>query len=123
MSIVKGSDNVSPPFYCRGSDGGWGASCSRRLLARSATTLNHDIIELWVILGTIALGGYNTFTGLSVGSGTLDINNGGSATTNSALGTGALTLAKAGSGRYRPTTDDGQPVTACYSYRVRFKLD
>lgn len=39
------------------------------------------------------------------------------------LDAGALTLAKAGSGHYRPTTDDGQPVTACYSYRIRFKLD
>jgi protein TonB len=39
------------------------------------------------------------------------------------LDAGALTLAKAGSGYYRPTTDDGQPVTACYSYRIRFKLD
>jgi len=39
------------------------------------------------------------------------------------LDAGALTLAKAGSGHYRPTTDDGQPVTACYAYRIRFKLD
>ena len=36
---------------------------------------------------------------------------------------GALSLAKAGSGHYRPTTDDGQPVSACYSYRIRFKLN
>jgi periplasmic protein TonB len=39
------------------------------------------------------------------------------------LDAGALTLAKAGSGHYRPTTDDGQPVSACYAYRIRFKLD
>lgn len=38
------------------------------------------------------------------------------------LDAGALTLAKAGSGHYRPTTDDGQAVTACYAYRIRFKL-
>ena len=34
----------------------------------------------------------------------------------------ALRLAKAGSGHYRATTDDGRPVTACYPFRVRFQL-
>jgi len=36
---------------------------------------------------------------------------------------GALRLAKAGSGHYRATTDDGQPVSACFSYRIRFTLN
>jgi TonB family protein len=36
---------------------------------------------------------------------------------------GALNLAKAGSGHYRPTTEDGQPVNACYPYRIRFELN
>jgi TonB family protein len=36
------------------------------------------------------------------------------------LDEGALKLAKAGSGRYRPTTEDGRAVSSCYSFRVRF---
>jgi TonB family protein len=36
---------------------------------------------------------------------------------------GALNLAKAGSGHYRPSTEDGQPVSACYPYRIRFELN
>lgn len=39
------------------------------------------------------------------------------------LDEGALNLARAGSGRYRPTTDNGQPVSACYPYRIRFRLE
>ena len=35
---------------------------------------------------------------------------------------GALRLAKAGSGHYRPTTEDGRPVSSCYAFRVRFQL-
>jgi TonB family protein len=35
----------------------------------------------------------------------------------------ALDLAKAGSGHYRPTTEDGTPVTSCYSYRAKFELN
>jgi TonB family protein len=38
------------------------------------------------------------------------------------LDEGALKLAKAGSGHYRPTTEDGRPVSACYPLRVRFQL-
>ncbi|HTC44309.1 MAG TPA: TonB family protein [Steroidobacteraceae bacterium] len=34
----------------------------------------------------------------------------------------ALKLARAGSGHYRPTTEDGTPVTSCYGYRIRFEL-
>jgi TonB family protein len=34
----------------------------------------------------------------------------------------ALKLAKAGSGHYRATTEDGQPVSACYPFRIRFDL-
>ena len=36
---------------------------------------------------------------------------------------GALRLAKAGSGHYRPTMENGQPVSACYAFRVRFRLE
>jgi TonB family protein len=39
------------------------------------------------------------------------------------LDDGAMKLAKAGSGHYRPTTENGQPVNACYPYRIRFRLD
>jgi periplasmic protein TonB len=34
----------------------------------------------------------------------------------------ALQLARAGSGHYRPTTEDGRPVSACYAFRIRFAL-
>jgi TonB family protein len=34
----------------------------------------------------------------------------------------ALKLARAGSGHYRATTEDGRPVDSCYPIRVRFQL-
>ena len=34
----------------------------------------------------------------------------------------ALRLAKAGSGHYRATTENGRSVDSCYAYRVRFQL-
>jgi TonB family protein len=38
------------------------------------------------------------------------------------LDEGALKLAKAGSGHYRASTEDGRPVNSCYPFRVRFQL-
>jgi TonB family protein len=38
------------------------------------------------------------------------------------LDEGALKLARAGSGHYRATTEDGQPVNSCYPLRIRFEL-
>jgi hypothetical protein len=38
------------------------------------------------------------------------------------LDEGALKLARAGSGHYRATTENGQPVDSCYAFRVRFQL-
>jgi TonB family protein len=38
------------------------------------------------------------------------------------LDEGALKLAKAGSGRYRPTMEDGRPVSSCYPMRVKYQL-
>jgi periplasmic protein TonB len=35
---------------------------------------------------------------------------------------GALKLARAGSGHYRATTEDGLPVNSCYVFRIRFDL-
>jgi protein TonB len=35
----------------------------------------------------------------------------------------ALKLAKAGSGHYRSTTEDGRPVSYCYPFRIRFELN
>jgi protein TonB len=35
---------------------------------------------------------------------------------------GALNLAKAGSGHYRPTLEDGAAVSSCFPYRIRFTL-
>jgi TonB family protein len=34
----------------------------------------------------------------------------------------ALRLARAGSGHYRATTEDGKPVSSCYSFGIRFDL-
>jgi protein TonB len=39
------------------------------------------------------------------------------------LDEGALRLAQAGSGHYRPTTEDGRPVSACYPFRITFTLN
>jgi protein TonB len=38
------------------------------------------------------------------------------------LDEGALKLAKAGSGHYRASTEDGRPVNSCYPIRIRFEL-
>lgn len=35
---------------------------------------------------------------------------------------GALRLATAGSGHYRPTTENGTPVSSCYAFRITFRL-
>jgi TonB family protein len=35
---------------------------------------------------------------------------------------GALALARAGSGHYRSTLENGTPVTDCYPFRIRFEL-
>jgi hypothetical protein len=34
----------------------------------------------------------------------------------------ATRLSLAGSGHYRPTTEDGRPVDSCYVFRVRFVM-
>ena len=39
------------------------------------------------------------------------------------LDEGALTLARAGSGYYRSTVEDGNPVADCYAFRIHFTLD
>jgi TonB family protein len=41
---------------------------------------------------------------------------------SASLDDGALKLAKAGSGHYRPTTEDGRPVSSCYGFLVRFEF-
>lgn len=41
---------------------------------------------------------------------------------SSRLDAGALRLARAGSGHYQPSTEDGRPVSSCYSFAVRFQL-
>ncbi len=38
------------------------------------------------------------------------------------LDDGALKLAKAASGRYKPATEDGNPINACFSFRIKFQL-
>ena len=43
-------------------------------------------------------------------------------TGSAALDDGALRLARAGSGHYQATTEDGRPVNSCYAFRIRFAL-
>jgi TonB family protein len=38
------------------------------------------------------------------------------------LDEGAIKLARAGSGKYTATTEDGQPVSSCYAFGIRFQL-
>ena len=38
------------------------------------------------------------------------------------LDAGALKLARAGSGHYRATTENGQPVSSCYPFRINFQM-
>jgi len=38
------------------------------------------------------------------------------------LDEGARKLARAGSGHYRATTEEGRPVNDCYGFRIRFDL-
>ncbi len=38
------------------------------------------------------------------------------------LDQGALRLAKAGSGHYRATMEDGRPVSSCYPFRIKFDM-
>jgi hypothetical protein len=39
-----------------------------------------------------------------------------------ALDEGAIKLAKAGSGHYRATTENGTPVSSCYGFLIKFNL-
>jgi TonB family protein len=39
------------------------------------------------------------------------------------LDEGALRLAKAGSGHYRPGTEDGRPVSSCFDLPIRFRIN
>jgi hypothetical protein len=41
---------------------------------------------------------------------------------SSGLDDGAIKLAKAGSGHYRPTLEDGRAVSGCFEYRVKFDI-
>jgi TonB family protein len=43
-------------------------------------------------------------------------------TGSSRLDEAALRLAKAGSGHYLASTEDGQPINSCYPFRIRFNL-
>ncbi|MBV8144592.1 MAG: energy transducer TonB [Gammaproteobacteria bacterium] len=38
------------------------------------------------------------------------------------LDAAALTLAKAGSGHYRASTENGRPVSSCFPFRIRFRM-
>lgn len=56
-------------------------------------------------------------TGRLIGKPTI-----GESSGSTRLDEGALRLAKAGSGHYQATTEDGRGVSACYPFRVRFHL-
>lgn len=56
-------------------------------------------------------------TGRLIGMPTIDQSSG-----SARLDQGAVKLAKAGSGHYRATTEDGRPVSACYPFRIRFEF-
>ena len=43
-------------------------------------------------------------------------------TGSATLDDGALRLARAGSGHYQASTEDGRPVNSCYAFRIRFAL-
>jgi TonB family protein len=55
--------------------------------------------------------------GRLIGKPTIDRSSG-----RPSLDEAAVKLAKAGSGHYRATTEDGRPVSACYPFLVRFRL-
>lgn len=74
---------------------------SRRLDEKGITTVNVCVDAI----------------GRLIGKPTIDQSSG-----SARLDEGALRLARAGSGHYRATTDDGHPVSACYPFRVRFQL-
>jgi len=40
----------------------------------------------------------------------------------SRLDEGAMKLAKAASGRYKPASEDGQPIASCFGFRIKFQL-
>ena len=46
----------------------------------------------------------------------------GESSGNALFDDSALRLARAGSGRYRATLEDGKPVDSCYPFRVRFQM-
>jgi len=41
---------------------------------------------------------------------------------HSRLDEAAIRLARAGSGRYKPATEDGKPISACTTFSVKFQL-
>lgn len=41
---------------------------------------------------------------------------------SSRLDEGALRLAKAGSGRYKPSTEDGKPIDSCFAFGIKFQM-
>ncbi len=41
---------------------------------------------------------------------------------HSRLDEGAIKLAKAGSGKYKPATEDGKPVNSCFDFNIKFQL-
>jgi periplasmic protein TonB len=40
----------------------------------------------------------------------------------SRLDDGAMKLAKAASGRYKPASEDGNPIASCFDFRIKFQL-
>jgi TonB family protein len=108
---THGPEQISPPHVARQVQGGPGAGfpnpddyyppLAKRLEEQGVAT-----VRVCVDANGRLTSDPTTFEG--TGSARLD--------------EGALKLARAGSGHYRATTEDGRPVNSCYSFRIRFQI-
>jgi TonB family protein len=108
---THGSEQISPPHVAKQMQGGPGAGfpnpddyyppLAKRLEEQGVAT-----VRVCVDANGRLTSDPTTFEG--TGSARLD--------------EGALKLARAGSGHYRATTEDGRPVNSCYPFRIRFQI-
>jgi len=111
LQPTHGSEQISPPHVAKQVQGGPGAGFpnpddyypppAKRLEEQGVAT-----VRVCVDANGRLTSDPTTFEG--TGSARLD--------------EGALKLARAGSGHYRATTEDGRPVSSCYPFRIRFQL-
>jgi TonB family protein len=111
LPSAHGSEQISPPHVAKQVQGGPGAGfpnpddyyppLAKRLEEQGVAT-----VRVCVDANGRLTSDPTTFEG--TGSARLD--------------EGALKLARAGSGHYRATTEDGRPVNSCYPFRIRFQI-